>query len=189
MIKVFIRIFLFIILISIGLTAPVIGIEISGDVWGTWEPSNNPYDVISEVRVPPGSTLTIQEGCQIIFQGHYKFIIDTSAVFIAIGSESDSILFTAEDPEEGWHGLRFYYANGQSQLSYCIIEYGDAYGYGFEEFGGAVFLYNTPITIHHCLIRYNQARSGGGIYCYNSEADIQYNEIYSNIAFVYGGGL
>ncbi|MFQ5869575.1 MAG: hypothetical protein ACE5JC_06710, partial [Candidatus Zixiibacteriota bacterium] len=60
---------------------PVIasGIEVSGDVWGTWSPVNNPYEVVGELRVPPESTLVIEPGVFVDFQGHYKFIVDSLA--------------------------------------------------------------------------------------------------------------
>ena len=131
--------------------------EISGDIWGVWDSSGNPYNVVGEVRVPPDSTLMIQAGCQIIFQGHYKFIIDSLAVLQSIGVEGDSISFTAADTLEGWLGFRFYYASVQSQLSYCIIENGNADGYGFDEFGGGVFLDHSPILIANCTIKNNKA--------------------------------
>ena len=173
------------------ISLPVVSMatEISGDIWGVWDSSGNPYNVVGEVRVPPDSTLMIQAGCRIIFQGHYKFIIDSLAVLQSIGVEGDSISFTAADTLEGWLGFRFYYASVQSQLSYCIIENGNADGYGFDEFGGGVFLDHSPILIANCTIKNNKAYSGGGIYCYYSGAVISENEILLNQADRFGGGI
>ena len=61
--------------------------NISGDIWGVMNPENNPYNVVGDLRVPRDSTLSIQPRCLIYFTGHYKFIIDTNAVFIAEGSD------------------------------------------------------------------------------------------------------
>lgn len=169
--------------------SPAWAIEVEGDVWGVWSPDNNPYEVIGELRVPPDSMLTIEAGCQVYFLDHYKFIVDTNAILIAQGSEEDLISFTALDPLEGWHGLRFYQSSGNSVLEYCSLQYGNASGYGFEEFGGAIFLYDSPITIRNCDINNNKARSGGGVYCYYSDATIENNRIFSNYAVRFGGGI
>jgi len=79
--------------------------DVSGDQWGAWTKENSPYNVIGEVRVPPESTLVIEPGVLVNFQGHYKFVVDSLATLLAVGSETDSIKFTAEDPDSGWHGM------------------------------------------------------------------------------------
>jgi len=165
------------------------GLEVEGDVWGTWNMSNNPYNVIGEVRVPPGSTLSIDPGCIIVFQDHFKFIVDSNAVLNAIGTESDSILFTAQDTVMGWHGIRFYSSDSSSILDHCILEYGKAVGIGLEENGGAVLLYYSHVSITNCMINDNMAVSGGGIYCQFSKADLSYNNVFNNYAEVSGGGI
>ena len=173
----------------IFLTSFAYGIEVEGDVWGRWGPENNPYDVIGELRVPPDSTLIIEPGCRIHFQGHHKFIIDNGAVLSAIGTVSDSIEFTAQDTIEGWHGIRFNHADNSSILNYCAFRYGNAVGTGFDELGGAIFLYHSSIAINHCSFGYNRATSGGGIYCYFSNAEINDNELYGNFSSGDGGAI
>ncbi len=46
--------------------------DVSGPVSGVWSPSGNPYNVVGEIRLLAGQTLTIQPGVQVIFQGHYS---------------------------------------------------------------------------------------------------------------------
>ncbi|TET70253.1 MAG: hypothetical protein E3J45_00335, partial [Candidatus Zixiibacteriota bacterium] len=72
-----------------------------GPVYGDWYSSGNPYNVNGEINVPVDSTLNIHEGVEVIFQGHYKFLV--YGFLEAVGTESDSVLFTAADTSVGWH--------------------------------------------------------------------------------------
>ncbi|TKJ39962.1 hypothetical protein CEE37_09505 [candidate division LCP-89 bacterium B3_LCP] len=148
-------------------------ITVSGDVSGTW--SADTVLVVGEVRVPQEQTLTIEPGVEIIFQGHYKLIVDTLATLLAVGTEQDSILFTAADTSVGWHGVRFYASGDTSVFAYCLIKNGSA----FENYipyedshGGAIYLRSTDIHLHNCYLTQNRAeRWGGGIYA-NDQSSI-----------------
>ncbi len=96
--------------------------DVSGDVWGEWNSENNPYNVVGDLHVPRDSTLIINPGCEIIFQGRYSLLVDTSATFRAIGTATDSILFTASDIAIGWGGAMFLDSSLLS-MKYCISEY------------------------------------------------------------------
>ena len=172
---------LFLIIISVLYFVTVTSaIQVSGDVWGVWNADDNPYEVIGDLRVPPESTLIIEPGCYIDFQGHYKFIIDTSATLQAIGTERDSIIFTAADTAIGWLGLRFYSADSSCSLSYCIIEWGNI-TYPSYDCGGGIHCTKTNLTVTNCIIQKNSTgNDGGGIYCYSSNITISDNLIISN---------
>jgi len=116
---------IFAVLFSICICGSVSAIQVSGNVWGVWTADDNPYEVTGDLRVPQESTLVIQPGCYIDFQGYYTFIVDTNAVFQAVGTENDSIIFTALDTATGWYGLRFFSADDSCLLSYCVIEWGN----------------------------------------------------------------
>jgi len=111
--------------------------------------------------------LVIEPGCSIIFTGHYKFCVDSNAVLKAIGTETDSIVFTAMYTAEGHHGIRFYYAADGCMLMYCRIEYGNATDDG-------------AFTSDDC---------GGGIYCCGSDPTITNNTMSGNSAYECGGGI
>jgi hypothetical protein len=180
-------------IIVILFSANAQAIDHSGDVWGVWSPDNNPHNIIGEVRIPPESTLVIQPGCYIDFQGHYEFLVDTSATLIAAGTESDSIVFTAADTITGWHGIRFYSANGSSEISYCRIEYANATVSGKYQKGGGIYLnYSDPNISNNTIIN-NRAGEGGGIFCHYSSPSITDNTITDNSAFGQtnspGGGI
>jgi len=162
--------------------------DVEGDVWGTWTRENSPYNVIGEIRVPPESTLVIEPGILVNFKGHYKFIVDSLATLLAVGTETDSVFFTAEDSVTGWHGIRFMYAHRDCQLSYCRMEFGRATGDSLDLLGGAVLCYYCSPTISSNTIRNNSAGWGGGICCEGSNADIVGNTILGDSA-TSGGGI
>ncbi len=187
------RLFLSFVIVSLFLLpASSLAVEVSGPVWGRWTVENSPYDVVGEVRVPPESTLIIDPGVVVNFKGHYKFIVDSAAVLLAVGSETDSIYFTPEDTTVGWHGIRFIHADGASHLSHCQIRYGKATGTYPDYHGGGVFCYYSDLKINNCSIVRNHAMRngfGGGIYCYHSSCEITESDISFNKATPIGGGI
>ncbi len=193
------------------------GSYIEGEVWGIWAEAGSPYNVIGEVRVPSESTLVIEPGVKVNFQGHYRFVVDSSATLLAMGTDSSSIHFTADDTATGWHGIRFLSADSDSRIRYCRLEYGKATGTGEDAKGGAIYCFHSSPTISdntisrnsaylggggiHCdysspvisnnIIRDNNstAAGGGGINCWESGPTISGNSISSNSAASYGGGI
>jgi hypothetical protein len=167
-------------------------IQVSGDVWGEWSADNNPYQVIGDLHIPQDSTLIIEPGCFIDFQGHYMLIIDTSAALHAIGTDTDSIVFTASDTAVGWLGLRFFSADS-SALSYCIIEWGKTLDSDNMPYhvGAGIFADCCTLSVANCLLQHNSAWEGlgGGIYCSNSSLEINDNNIFNNHAGFGGAGI
>ncbi|MBN2543107.1 right-handed parallel beta-helix repeat-containing protein [bacterium] len=163
---------------------------VSGDVSGVWEAYGSPYLVTGEIHVPTDSSLRIMPGCSVIFQGYYKFCIDTNAILKAVGTEIDSIIFTARDTLEGHHGLRFFNSSDECTLMYCKITFGIALGFTFDGLGGGIFCRYSNINIIRCKIEKNGANDrGGGICCYHSNPRIINNDIVGNIGYLIGGGI
>ena len=129
----YIFIFVFVLLYSINCFSQT---NISGgNVSGNWTVAESPYQVNGEITVVDGTTLTIDPGVTVEFQGHYKFIVD--GVLLAEGTEADSIFFTVNDTtgfydiettNGGWHGIRFENNTSvdSSKLVYCKIQFGKA---------------------------------------------------------------
>ena len=162
-------------------------IYVSGDVSGTW--SADTVLVTGEVRVPPDSTLIIEPGVSVLFQVYCKFIVDTNATLLAVGTETDSILFDEFYPDTSWHGIRFLGASDSSQLAYCHLTHGSATGGYSDNHGGAIYCSNSSPTISRNTISSNSANyDGGGIYCYSSSPFIRSNTISGNSADG-GGGI
>jgi parallel beta-helix repeat protein len=178
---------IFVILVAVVVLLPLIAnaTDVEGDVWGTWTKENSPYNVIGEIRVPPESTLVIESGVTVAFQGHYKFIVDSLATLLAVASESDSIFFTCDtlaNPDR-WHGIRLIYADSNSQISYCRLEYGTAIGTNEDRNGGAIYCYHSNPAITNNTMKDNWvSRDGGGVYCMYSSPTISNNSISVNSA-------
>jgi len=131
-----------------------------GPVSGTWDLAGSPYLVEGEITLNSNQTLTIDPGVEVLFQGWYKFIVE--GILLAVGTEEDSILFTATDTTFGWHGLRFYDLSTQpdsSKLVYCKVTYGRSSSdnsANTDKHGGVIFALNSDkLTIAHCLIEHN----------------------------------
>lgn len=164
--------------------------QISGPQTGTLGPGT--YEVVGNIRVVSGQTLTIMPGTEFLHSGNYVWEI--FGTLLAQGAEGDSIVFDRLSPIEGhkWGGIRFQTgASNESVIDYCIIDwckrtgtpvaYGAAiYATGIELFitnsrisnasnywdGGGIYGNNASLNIDHCVIANNTAASGsngGGI--------------------------
>jgi len=170
-----------------------------GDVSGTWSLSNSPYHINGEITIPDGQTLTIEPGVEVVFTGHYKF--NVQGRILAIGTEQDSIIFTADDHSAGWHGLRFDNtpsSNDSSIIEYCRLEYGKANtGSGnVNRCGGAIYVNCDQLRISHCLFQLNmcyhpdiQQTGGGAIIIVGGNPIISHCEFKANTSSFFGGAL
>lgn len=163
-----------------------------GPVSGLWEAPGSPYLIEGEITVPAGDTLTIAPACSVIFQGHYKLIVN--GWLLAEGTEEDSIVFTPADTSVGWHGIRLIDAPDGSRLGYCVIEYGKAMGSGDDRSGGGIYTHNSSIMIEHSSIYHNEAGEswpntgcGGGIFSWGA-SNIILNECTISENYVMGPG-
>jgi hypothetical protein len=151
-------IFPMIIVFIVGiLFLPAGAIQVSGDIWGTWHPADNPFEVTGDLLVPGDSSLTILPGCLIQFQGHFKMTVDTLAKLIAMGTEQDSIKFFPADTAIGWAGLRLFDVDTMSRFSYCSFTYRTYVS--SDSFDGAIYFdgaYRSILNIDHCSFYRNR---------------------------------
>ncbi len=162
------------------------GFPLAGAVSGTLHVDDSPYCIFDDIYVPSAETLLIDPGVRFNFWGNYEFRIDSAAVLKAIGTPSDSIVFTACDTTLGYHGgLRFFKANPCS-LEYCRIS-----GAGGYEYGGAIHVEESELVLRHSSINNNRTmRCGGGVYSFKSSLILEYNEFKGNIVdSLHGAGL
>ena len=164
-----------------------------GNVSGTWTASSSPYIIDGEIKIDTTDLLVIEPGVDILFSGHYKFIVHGR--LLAVGTETDSIHLTAQDKEVGWHGLRFDHTDlneqDSSKLDYCILDYAKAYGMSrADSIGGALSCDSSSnLLINNSLFCRNSAfHYGGGIYLYRSDINIKNSIIDNNELREWDGG-
>lgn len=177
-----------------------------GEVSGSWTKDKSPYAITGDIHIPRGRSLIIEPGVVVKFAGHFRFTVGYRATLLARGAQTEHIVFTPMDIDEGWFGIRFVNSGSDDILTYCTIEYAkkpfDAGGSYIDFFGGGILCYSTweaePMfevpsspTIDHCLISNNYALLGGGIMCFgeDSEPVITNNTIIENSATYYGGAI
>jgi len=162
----------------------------AGPVSGVWTVAGSPYRINGEITVPNDSTLTIEPGVEVVSMGHYKF--NVQGRLLAVGTQQDSIRFTAENTETGWYGIRFEstpITNDTSRISYCSFKYGKANtGNGLDRCGGGMLISRfDKVVVSNCLFDSNM-QSGGGwyppeggpaIYAYNA-SPIVTNSTFTN---------
>lgn len=172
-----------------------------GSVEGLWTLNNSPYLIRGPIFVDDHKTLQIEAGVEVIFETTDRMIINGN--IIAIGNSSDTILFSTDNPERGWGGIRFENVlpgNDNSNLSYCKFEYANAMGNWPYHSGGAIgVLYTNNLSIEHCLFENNKAlgqsgigpdylASGGAIAIWLSEIRLSKN-VFRNNESVNGGAI
>ena len=186
------------------------------EVSGVWTESSSPYMIDTNLLVPDGETLIIEPGVEVIFNNNYN--IKVKGRLLAIGSESDSILFTALDSSGlynktniGWSGIHLdtiSESNDTSKFKYCIFRYTNndngaisiwstsivsiqysTFLKNVSLFGGGISLYNSYAEILNNSFNDNRPFTGGGIWCDNSNAKILNNIFRGNIAEGTGGAI
>ena len=144
--------------------------------------------VEGDVFIENGNTLNIEPGTLIEFQGHYK--LDVQGRLLAIGTESDSITFTAADHNTGWNRIVFDdtpAANDSSKIVFCRLEYGKS----MDNPGGALCVDAfDKLLISNSTFSNNYADHwGGAIYCYEASVLIKFCEISNNHGGYLGSGI
>lgn len=177
-------------------------IEVSGPQTGTWDADT----VFVSGNVKVLDTLSISPGTKVVFNGYYSIEVTKNASLKAVGTESDSIVFTVMDTtyfhvfnsgRGGWNGIKLDKA-GASRFEYCRLQYGKA-ALDEDQDGGALRVLGCKdVEISHSTLFCNFSREHGG--ALNAEwskvtirdCDVCNNMTYTGIDtvyFMYGGGL
>ena len=180
-------------------------LEVSGIQEGLW--NCDTVLVIKDVIVPEDKSLTISEGTRVVFKDYFSITVNGS--FKALGSETDSIYFTARDTtgffnwkkgKGGWNGLILQNAKDTVILDYCHFSFGKSVnsqrstvnGQGSEfkvqgsefNFGGALRIYNSIVNINNSTFYHNLTNSkGGALYAEHSSVKVSNCEVDSNFGF------
>ena len=177
-------------------------VEVSGFQSGTWNADT--IRIVGDVLVR--DSLCISPGTTVLFDGFYQIAVKNNARFLALGTETDSILFTVADTvgfhifnsgRGGWNGIRIDHA-GLSRFDYCRFQYGKA-ATDSEQDGGALRIFNSDaVEIGHSTLFCNFSREHGGALSAEDsrvvihDCNIFDNQTYSkldSVYFMYGGGM
>lgn len=164
----------------------------SGAISGTWTSGGSPYLIQGHVLIPNDSTLIIEPGVSVQFQGAYK--LNVQGKLLAIGTLTDSITFTCANPSIGWRGIRFdntSITNDSTKIQFCTIKNAIATGVSPENYGGGIYISSvSKIIISQSNISNCKAFRGAAIYFngYNCNPIIANNTITYNTNDNDGGG-
>ena len=169
-----------------------------GYVSGTWTQANSPYQIFGDIFLGGvDSILIIEPGVIVEFQGSYQFSVGGGGKLIAVGTETENIIFTVNDTtgfcdtsttDGGWLGILIC-STPYSHIEYCIFEYGKKItDLNYTGVIQICFFGAGNILIANCIIRNNISLRGSGIYC-GSSAYIINNTIVNNYAIYSGGGI
>ena len=177
-------------------------IEVSGPQSGTWEADT----ILVTDNVVVEDALQIMAGTTVLFDGFYSIRVNNNATLNAIGTASDSILFTVADTtgfhvfnvgRGGWNGIRLE-KTGQAKFDYCRFQFGKA-ALDDDQDGGALRIFGcNDVEISHSVLFCNFSREhGGALNAEKSKVAINDCKVYNNLVyseidtiyFMYGGGL
>jgi len=134
----------------------------------TWFSSDNPHIITGNIVVAAGAILTIEPGCEIYFNGNFRF--EVRGALIADGTMNSPIIFTSNNaiPAKGdWRYISFNNPDSGSVMNYCEISYGGSLGVRgmvmFENASNGLIISNTTL---------NHSASYGFVY-WNNTADPQ----------------
>jgi parallel beta-helix repeat protein len=151
-----------------------------GYVSGLWSASGSPYLIQGNVSIYVDSTLLIDPGVVVDFQGNYSLVVN--GCLKAAGSPGDSIHFARSGGT--WKGIRLINSSSDNQLDYCSIQ-----GVSFQ---GALKCDSSVLVMSHCLISNNVgsgSNGAGGIFVVNSSPQISYCTVSDNVSNGNGGGI
>ena len=172
-----------------------------GTVSGLWALSESPYLIEGNITVTDDSTLTIDPGVIVEFQGYYE--LNVHGVLLAEGTETDTILFTINDTTGfsdldttlgGWNGINFRAVlpqNDTSKIKYCKIEYcKNVFPIWPDDSGGAILIeWSNNVLISNSMFNSNFALWGGAIRIVYSELFLSDCIFINNYSSSSGGAL
>ncbi len=137
---------------------------------GTYKVSGN-ITVLStdSLHMMPGVRLEFKAGFRLTVQGRLE----------AVGTASDSIVFTAYDTTQRWDGVWFSgLTSGGSRLSYARVEFSQS---------GGIRMDDSRATLTHLLVRKNTGTAG--IYFWGGPPTLDHLVVADNVSSYDGAGI
>jgi len=165
----------------------------TGSISGSWDLTGSPYNIFGNIDIPADQSLNIDPGVEIIFQGHYKFYVYGKLTAVGALNDSILFSAQDPDAGWYGLHFSDTSSNGQddSILMHCVFEYGNALtGSAENSRGGALSCFNSSnVNIAFCRFSNNQADYGGAISLNESDITIQNSLIDNNFASHDAGGM
>ncbi|MFH1864808.1 MAG: right-handed parallel beta-helix repeat-containing protein [Candidatus Eisenbacteria bacterium] len=160
------------VLVAMAVASPVVAqTYITGDITSStsWTPAGSPYIIQADVEITGNSTLSIQAGVTVAFDGNYIFGTAWGSALIATGTLGDGVLFTSNAGTPAPADWKWVVINGPnpSSFQYCTFEFAEQ---------GLRVSFSSP-TVSHCTIR---SCSSSGLFIGESSPTVQYCDIYAN---------
>lgn len=136
----------------------------AGLVYGTWKKSGSPYKINGQISVPKDSTLRIESGVKVEFQGAYMLHVYGSLQ--ALGKVADSVLFTPSNKTTGWQGIHVHGNTNPKDsfiMEYFRIEYVNFRNLTTKTHGAIGLDTCNKVRISNGLFYKNSSNVGGGI--------------------------
>lgn len=147
---------------------------VSGTVAGKWTKEGSPYRVTGDLTVARGSTLRIEPGVDVVFDGPYTLTVEGKLVAgqkkrhlsirFEIGSKKDperTVKFTTDLDKNpaGWGGIKFVRAGDENEILNGAIEHVRSTGDG-----GGIRCDDSEVALVNCTLSDCAAEgTGGGI--------------------------
>ncbi len=125
----------------------VVGVSIASDE--RWTPEGGPYYIESDLIVPWGFTLTIDEGTQLLL-GQGVGITVYGQLFIN-GTPENRIRFAVEGWRGHWKGIALDRSYGECILRGCDFSFGSQAEGGGQRFNGVVSVRGATVTVEDSL--------------------------------------
>jgi len=135
----------------------------------SWTPAGSPYIIQADVDVTNNSTLSIEAGVTVAFDGVYIFGTAWGSAIIATGISGNGVLFTSNAGTPAPNDWKWLVVNGPnaSSFDYCTFEFAEQ---------GLRVSFASP-TVSHCTIR---SCGSSGLFIGESSPAVQYCDIYAN---------
>lgn len=186
-----------------GRSTPGTVLQVGGSIASdtTWDADR--VEVLADVFVEDGVTLTIAPGTRVEFADYFR--LQVRGTLLARGRADRRITFTTDEPEHFapdastsgcWNGIRFdakLAHNAPSVLEHCTLEYSKAVGGAGRHprcGGGLSVEACAGVELENCVLRENVADYGGALFLYEqANVRVAGTLLASNHALVDAGAL
>jgi hypothetical protein len=144
---------------------------VSNDITSSesWSAACSPYIIQADIEITGNSTLSIEAGVTVAFDGVYMLEASWGSAITAMGTPGDRVLFTSNEGAPAPGDWKWVDVSGPnpSVFAYCTFEFAEN---GLRaDFAGP--------TVSHCTIR---SCLSSGLFCGSGSPTVEYCDIYAN---------